>query len=208
MQSNILVRHYSIKECISFSKTNEEFGGLSNMASGYPITVNKIRILTSEALYQCCRFPDNPEIQKQIISAFSPMHAKNISREYKHLSRHDWEIIRVQIMRWALRAKLASNYNNFSKLLLDTQSYPIVELSTKDDFWGAKPNIEPNKLIGSNILGRLLMELRELVRNEGHSFHELVPLPIEHFYLNNQQILPVIVDRSEKYNPTTQITIF
>ena len=43
---------YLLEECVTFRKTREEYGGLSNMASGYPIYIGKKKILTSEALYQ------------------------------------------------------------------------------------------------------------------------------------------------------------
>jgi hypothetical protein len=43
-----------------FYKAKEVFGGLSNMAGGFPLVVNGIHILTSEALYQACYFPPPP----------------------------------------------------------------------------------------------------------------------------------------------------
>ena len=73
-------RTYSRKESVVFRKTNEPFGGLSNMAGGYPIRVNGVRILTSEALYQACRFPHLPDVQKLIIGQISPMTAKMRSK--------------------------------------------------------------------------------------------------------------------------------
>ena len=63
-------------------------------------------------------------------------------------------------MRWCLRVKLAQNWQNFAELLLTTEECPIVEESGKNDFWGAKP-LENGTLVGRNVLGRLLMELRE-----------------------------------------------
>ncbi len=64
---------YHRDKCIIFLKTKEQFGGLSNMAGGYPLLINSIRIPTSEALYQACRFPHKPDIQKLIIGQVSPM---------------------------------------------------------------------------------------------------------------------------------------
>ena len=46
------VRTYYPAESAVFLKTNERFGGLSNMAPGFPIVLNGVRIRTSEALYQ------------------------------------------------------------------------------------------------------------------------------------------------------------
>ena len=49
------------------------------MASGFPLKINNIDIKTSEALYQSMRFPDYPDIQKEIIYQKSPMTEKMIS---------------------------------------------------------------------------------------------------------------------------------
>jgi len=70
-------------------------------------------------------------------------------------------------MRWCLRVKLAQNYEGFGRLLLATEDRPIVEQSRKDDFWGAKVvGVTDETLIGQNILGRLLMELREQLKSD------------------------------------------
>ena len=68
-------------------------------------------------------------------------------------------------MRWSLQVKLAQNWDKFSEALLETGDMPIVEHSRRDDFWGAKP-IDSETLIGTNALGRLLMELRERLKCE------------------------------------------
>lgn len=56
------------ENCATFFKVTEEFGGLSNMAGGYPLVINGITVFSSEALYQACRFPHQPEWQREIIS--------------------------------------------------------------------------------------------------------------------------------------------
>ncbi len=159
------IRTYRATECVVFKKTNERFGGLSNMAPGFPLVVNGVCIRTSEALYQACRFPHMPEVQGLIIRQRSPMTAKMRSKPHRKdsRSRSDWIRVRVTIMRWCLRAKLAQNWEKFGDLLLATEDRPIVEESRRDDFWGAKP-IEDGTLVGRNVLGRLLMELREEFR--------------------------------------------
>ena len=80
MDSETNFRIYRRAECIVFRKTKEPFGGLSNMASGYPIKIGGFRILTSEALYQACRFPHMREVQRLIIGQRSPMTAKMKSK--------------------------------------------------------------------------------------------------------------------------------
>lgn len=77
-------RTYNRASSVVVLKTKEAFGGLSNMAGGFPLDVNGMRILTSEALYQACRFPHRPEVQTLIIEQKSPMTAKMKSKPYRH----------------------------------------------------------------------------------------------------------------------------
>lgn len=153
------VRRYTRIGSVTFRKTNEPFGGLSNMAGGFPLEVNGIAILTSEALYQACRFPDLPDVQAMILRERSPMAAKMKSKPVRSQSRADWEAVRVPVMRWCLQVKLAQHYGRFGGLLRETGDRPIVEESRRDAFWGARPCGDED-LVGVNALGRLLMELR------------------------------------------------
>lgn len=181
-------RKYHRSNSAVFLKTKDAFGGLSNMAGGFPLRVNRIRILTAEALYQACRFPHLPEAQRLIIEQRSPMTAKMKSKPHRKDSRPDWKTVRVKIMRWCLRVKLAQNWDSFSKLLLETGDRPIVEESRRDDFWGAKP-VDEKTLVGMNVLGRLLMELREAVKSQEQQSLRLVePLAIPDFLLAGQPI--------------------
>jgi type I restriction enzyme S subunit len=181
-------RSYKRAESIVFSKTKEGFGGLSNMAAGFPLRVSSVYIRTSEALYQACRFPHLPEVQRLIIEEASPMTAKMKGKPYRKNSRPDWEQVRVKIMRWCLRVKLALNWSDFSRLLLATTDRAIVEESRKDDFWGAKV-VDGETLVGVNALGRLLMELREEIK-QGHDdrLRRVEPLAIADFLLLEKPI--------------------
>ena len=185
---NNQTRVYDRETSVVFLKTKERFGGLSNMAAGFPLRVNGVRIKTSEALYQACRFPHMPEVQQLIIGENSPMTAKMRSKPYRRLARHDWDFVRVKIMRWCLRVKLAQNWREFGRLLLTTGDRPIVEQSSKDDFWGAKV-ADDGTLVGMNVLGRLLMELREHLKgDEAESLRFIEPPAISEFLLFGQPI--------------------
>lgn len=191
------LRKYDRATSVSFRKTSEEFGGLSNMAPGFSITVNNHTFLTSEALYQCCRFPNHPHIQKQIMVQKSPMTAKDISRAHTHLTRTDWDSERIRIMRWCIYAKLISNWHNFGGLLDATGDKDIVEDSYKDDFWGTIWN--GYQFVGTNALGRLLMQARDMYRkNRAHTHLVLPPLDIPDFYILGESINSIFVDTSEQ----------
>jgi len=185
--NNKNIRSYTKEGCISFRKTKEAYGELSNMVSGYPLVVNNTFFLSSEALYQCCRFPHLPDVQKKIIEQTSPMTAKMVSKPFKLQSRLDWDMHRIKIMKWCIRVKLAQNWDRFSQVLLSTGNLAIVEDSHKDEFWGAKFN--GNVFIGVNALGRLLMELREEIRDkQKEEFIKVEPPRIDNFLLFNEQI--------------------
>jgi type I restriction enzyme, S subunit len=199
LQPESQTRTYMRSQSAVFSKTKEGFGGLSNMAAGFPIRVNDVRILTSEALYQACRFPHLPHVQRLIIEQLSPMTAKMKSKPYRKDSRPDWDRVRVKVMRWCLRVKLAQNWSDFSRLLLSTGDRPIVEESRKDDFWGAKvASGDTDTLVGTNALGRLLMELREQVKHSNSDqLRRVEPLPLADFLLFGEPIAVVEAQRSE-----------
>lgn len=196
---NINFNHqtYSKKETCCFQKVDTEWGGLSNMKGIiYPLLVNKRRILTSEALYQACRFPDFPEIQEEIIKQKSPMAAKMKSKPYRlKCTRDDFEEEKVAIMYWCLRVKLACNPNGFGHLLKKTGTRAIVEVSHKDLFWGTKEDISnSNTIIGANVLGQLLMELRSfyLENQVSKAYLTVEPIDITNFKLFGEQIKPIV----------------
>ena len=142
-----------------FRSTKARFGGLSNMAAGFPLVVGGVEARNSEALYQTCRFPHHPEVQDLILREASPMRAKMVSRKHTALTRPDWERVRIPVMRWCLAVKLAQHFDAFGRLLESTAGRDIVEHSRRDDFWGAV-TAPDGSLVGMNALGRLLMELR------------------------------------------------
>ena len=184
---------YREGECVVFCKVNEPFGGLSNMAGGFPLDVDGRPVRFSEALYQACRFPHRPDWQAEILAEASPMAAKMKSKKEgrrRDHSRPDWEAIQVDVMRWCLRVKLARNPARFGALLLASRERPIVERSRKDAFWGAVPvTREEGLLRGENRLGRLLDELREEWRTLGREgLRAVTPPPVAGFLLLGREV--------------------
>jgi hypothetical protein len=79
--------------------------------------------------------------------------------------------------------KLQNNWSRFGAVLERTGLQPIVEESTKDDFWGARPK-DDGTLVGMNVLGRLLMELRDHFRAVESGRTDSLRFPvISHFLL-------------------------
>lgn len=158
------------------------------MCAGFPVVVNGVPIKSVEALYQACRYPYYPEIQRKILEQSSPMTAKMVSKPHLSKTRSDWDKVRILVMKWVLRVKLAQNMERFSNVLRETKDMPIVELSNKDDFWGAKPTGD-GIFVGVNALGRLLMELRQQLCTCGEErFSSVAPLKINDFLLYGDPI--------------------
>ena len=201
------MKQYDIRNAAAFKKTTEKWGELSNMCAGFPVVINSTPIKSVEALYQACRFPHLPDVQLKILEQGSPMTAKMVGKPYKNESRRDWDSVRILIMKWVLRVKLAQNWDKFSAILLETTDMDIVELSNKDDFWGAKP-LDENIYLGVNALGRLLMELREQIKeNPKERFLSVAPLKISNFKLYNENI-QFVYDIDSKIISSPQIDIF
>lgn len=197
--SNYNKKIYIIEDCITFRRTHEKYGGLSNMAGGYPIYFEGNKILTSEALYQACRFPEHSEIQQEIIMQKSPMTAKEISRRYEHFTRKDWGNKRVPIMNWCIHMKLLYNWNKMGRLLQQTNDKEIVELSSKDDFWGAYEKGDYAE--GYNILGLLLKYMRkDYIMNQDKKYIILACPKIENFKLIGHTISDIKVDITQNYH--------
>jgi predicted NAD-dependent protein-ADP-ribosyltransferase YbiA (DUF1768 family) len=123
---------YRCDECTAFRKTKEAFGGLSNMAAGYPLLVAGARPLTSEALCQCCRFPLLPDVQRLIIRQASPMAAKMVSKPHRSQTRPDWDDVRGEIMRWCQGVKLVQHCDTFGPLLLSTGAATFCEMPSEN----------------------------------------------------------------------------
>jgi ribA/ribD-fused uncharacterized protein len=184
---------YNPAQVITFRKTSEAFGGLSNMAPNFTVQVSGVNFFTVEHLYQVCKFPLFPLIQLEIIKERSPITAKQISRKYDAFVRQDWNEIRVTVMQWVLEIKLSQNWEVFSQLLLSTENKPIVEYTTKDKIWGATP--EGNTLVGQNVLGKLLTNLRDQkVINKNREACVDAPRAISAFLLFNNEIGTTCID--------------
>lgn len=120
------------------------------------------------------------------------MSAKTVGKPYREQSRADWDRVRLRIMRWCLRLKLAQNWPAFRQLLFSTGNRAIVEQSGKDPFWGAQPQPD-GTLVGENVLGRLLKELREdLQKPTDECLKWVEPIPIPDFSLFGEPIQPVV----------------
>ena len=88
----------------------------------------------------------------------SPMAAARLGRDHGRSIRSDWDAVRDEVMRKALRAKF-TQHPALRDILLSTGQAEIVEHTKNDNYWG-----DGGDGTGRNALGRLLMEIREELR--------------------------------------------
>jgi ribA/ribD-fused uncharacterized protein len=146
---------------ILFYAVSDDYGAFSNFAP-YPITVRGQRWPTSEHFFQAQKF-EGEKVREAIRGVKSPMIAARLGRDRKHRLRRDWDSARVQVMREALSAKF-TQHADLRELLLSTGDATIVEHTERDDFWG-----DGGDGSGKNMLGRLLMDLRDELRRNASS---------------------------------------
>lgn len=170
-------RSYIKSEVASFFRTSEVFGAFSNMHAGFPFRIGPIDLQSTEALYQALRFPGLPDFQREILNQEKPVTAKRHAYTRIGEARADWFEQNFNIMRYALEIKCAFYPAEMRDLFAKTEGRPIVEISSRDNFWGTFDR--DGLLEGKNVLGRLWMERRQI--HLGHSAHELIEVAAPSF---------------------------
>lgn len=143
---------------IKFYRSSEKYGPFSNFTR-IPIYLDGYMWPTSEHFYQAQKFLDE-DLQREVrLSSWAGAAAK-IGRDKNLPLRDDWELVKIDIMRKVVRAKVEQN-EYIKDLLLSTGDEEIIEDSPTDYFWGCGKNGT-----GQNWLGKVWMELREELRNK------------------------------------------
>lgn len=145
-------------EVINFYSTSDEFGEFSNFAP-YPIKLDGKTWPTSEHYFQAQKFQDE-DTQEAIRRTKSPMIAARMGRDRSKPLRPDWESVKDDIMRKAVRAKF-TQHDDLKQKLLDTSDAKIVEHTERDSYWG-----DGGDGSGKNMLGLILMQVRSELRGE------------------------------------------
>lgn len=139
-------------DVINFYSVNDDYGCFSNF-SAHPIVLKGKRWPTSEHYYQAQKFVGEPD-EEEIRQAKSPMIAARAGRSRKRPLRRDWETVKLNVMREAVRAKFIQ-HDDLRAILMGTGDATLVEHTENDDYWG-----DGGDGSGQNWLGRILMEIR------------------------------------------------
>jgi N-glycosidase YbiA len=147
-----------MQQVIQFYSVSAEYGEFSNFAA-FPITLKGKVWPTSEHYFQAQKFAGTAHAEA-IRKTRSPMIAARMGRDRKKPLRRDWESVKDDIMLDAVRAKFTQHPELLS-LLLATGDAQLVEHTVNDSYWG-----DAGDGSGKNMLGRILMQLRDQLRQE------------------------------------------
>jgi len=142
-----------MKKIKNFTETEHRF--LSNF---YPcvISFSTVTYPSVEHAFQAEKTLDM-DIRRKIAKAPTPGKAKSMGRKVK--LRPDWECIKDAVMLIFLHQKFA--IPKFRRALLATGDVEIIEGNNHGDcYWGVY------KGVGQNKLGKLLMQVRQDIKNE------------------------------------------
>jgi ribA/ribD-fused uncharacterized protein len=143
-------------DAIRFYSVSGEYGEFSNFAP-FPIVLDGATWPTTEHYFQAQKFRDEA-YQAKIRRTASPMQAARLGRDRRQKLRADWESVKVDVMRTAVRAKFAQ-HADLRAMLLSTGDAALVEHTSNDDYWG-----DGGDGRGRNMLGRILAEIRDELR--------------------------------------------
>lgn len=144
---------------IRFYRATGQYGFLSNLYKA-PIVFEGWRFRSSEDAYQFGK-PKERAVAEWIVSAPKPhLCAAAAHSLFVFDVRQNWNEIKVDRMRGVLTAKFRQHTDLQEKLLSTGDAILIlIEESKTDSFWGIG-----KKGTGKNMLGVLLMEVREKLR--------------------------------------------
>lgn len=126
-----------------------------------PIIINKKSYRTVAHYYQACKAASEYD-HERIREEKTPTLAKRLSG--KSISRRDWELVKVEVMKKGLLAKF-QQHEKLKVKLLETGNKKIFEDSPYDKFWGW------HRGDGENKMGELLMEVRDILKQEKKKYN-------------------------------------
>lgn len=156
------IETYPADKVARIFKVDMQWGEFSNFGR-VPVTVDGVTFNTTERLYQVMKYKD-PEVRKAVFLATNP---KMTAKHYEKLGlwREDWPEMIVDAMKYCLMQKYTQS-EVFRSLLESSKGLYIIEDQTSfpkktPDTWGVKLSADGKSYVGPNLLGRLLMELRD-----------------------------------------------
>ena len=158
------IERYPADKCAPFCKVDGPWGIFSNFGRT-PILVGGIPFDCSEKLFQVMKFSDTASRRAVYGARGQTMKMKAKHHEKVGTVRPDWGETIVDAMKFCLMQKYAQS-EAFRLELERSRGLFIIEDQTSfpkknPDTWGAKLSADGKEYVGPNLMGRLLMELRD-----------------------------------------------
>ncbi|MBL4838957.1 MAG: NADAR family protein [Kordiimonadaceae bacterium] len=141
------------------TETHPEF----RTTSAHSITLGDEQWPTVEHYVLAQRF-ECKNLQAEVRSAPYAFEAKALARQHPNALRNDWEKIRDDVMETAIREKF-KQHPCLQHKLAATEGQELIEASACSNYWGAGSNGT-----GKNKLGRILMKIRDELRNSFQAY--------------------------------------
>ena len=157
------IQEYPADKTVSFLKVDGEWGLLSNFART-PIVIDGVTFDCTEKLFQVIKFTDDES--RKVIYSKKGQPIKMMARHQEKVGsvREDWGRIFIDVMKFCLMQKYSQS-EAFRKELERSKGMFIVEQQPNPKrpagAYSAKLSEDGKTWRGPNIMGRLLMELRD-----------------------------------------------
>lgn len=158
MEANGRVIEMNEKQIKKIDQFRLQYDYLSNF---YPacVTIDCLTYLNAEAAFQASKCMDLKA--REQFCELMPDQAKRLGRRIQ--LRHDWEKVKVCVMKKVVRAKFTQN-PHLAGFLVETGDAELIEGNNwHDTFWG----VDLKTGEGQNNLGKTLMDLREEFKENG-----------------------------------------
>ena len=143
---------------IYFYSLHEPYGCFSNF-SPHDVLLKGVWWPTTEHYFQAQKFAGTAH-EEAIRLAKTPKQAAEMGRDRSRPLRADWEQVKDEVMRVAVRQKFHT-HQDIRQILFDTNDEELVENAPTDYYWGI--GVDGS---GKNMLGKLLMEIRQALNQE------------------------------------------
>ena len=157
------IQTYPADKTAAFCKVAEEWGILGNFAPT-PLVVDGVPFDCTEKLFQVMKFADTESRRIIYTQKGQPIKMKARHQEKVGTVREDWGRIFIDAMKFCLMQKYQQS-EAFRKELERSRGLFIVEQQANPrrtaGAYSAKLSADGKTWVGPNIMGRLLMELRD-----------------------------------------------
>lgn len=141
-----------------YRERDEPYGCFSNF-SPHRMEIDNQTWATVEHYFQAMKFAGTP-YEDEVRLAKAPMIAKTMGNDRARPLRDDWDAVKDDVMRQAVRAKFAQ-HADIRAVLLGTGDEELIEDAKNDAYWGGGADGT-----GKNRLGKVLMEVRAELRGK------------------------------------------